>query len=121
MNEFLDVKFKRSIMKSFISTGSFVNAQGGFEMYNESSSLGELPVSTKREHLDAIAYILDQEEDDDEIQDIFDHFDLNDAGDDDGDEESSDEDSGDSDDDIVEEVSVMRARSSRNRSILFPG
>ena len=83
-------------------------------MYNESSSLGELPVSTKREQFDAIAYILDQEEDDDEIQDIFDHLDLNDASDVDGDEEggdeeSSDEDSGDSDDHTVEEVSVMRA------------
>ena len=118
MNEFLHAKFKSSIGTLHFH-GKLCECTGRFEIYNESSSLGELPVSTKREHFDAIAYILDQEEDDDEIQDIVDYLELTDASDDDGDEESSDDDSGDSDDDIVEEVSVMRARSSRNRSILF--
>jgi hypothetical protein len=75
-------------------------------------------MSTERTGFDAMAMILDQEEDDDELHAILDRIDLNCGGDDDIEVEDDDS-SGDDGEDEVGEV-VVRARSSRNSSILFP-
>ncbi len=65
-----------------------------------------------------MAMILNQKEDGDELHAILDRIDLNCGGDDDIEEEDDDS----SDDDGEDEVGevVVRARSSRNSSILFP-
>jgi hypothetical protein len=123
--DFKDPAFKLSIANSFMSTGSFRNAQGGFEVYTESSSLGELPMSTQKADFDVMAMILDQEEEDDELHAILDRIDLNSengGGEDNEEDDEEDDDNVDdsSEEDEVGEVVVARARSSRNCSILFP-